>query len=221
MEHCLHIQKPFLFLMCFTSELYSVKILVMKRVKWIAGLFIIIASVLVITAFGWLLLRGEEKSAVVANQPEADLILINSQLVEFERGIPVYSLAVTETEVNREKNRALLHGVIAHYYDEGTATLHLTAATGVVDIRTGDAMITGNPQILGPSRYLLTTDKINYHSERRYLSADGDVRIAGPLFDLTGRGLEYYPEGQTFTIKENVKTVIESSQAEASAGAFR
>lgn len=201
--------------MFFTSQKTSVKIADMKRARWIARLFVVLASVLVLMAFSWLLFRGKKQTKPAAQQPEADLILINSQLTEFERGNPVYSLNVTETVVDREKNQALLHGILARYYHEGAATLHLTAATGVVDTTSGDAVIVGDPQVAGPSHYLLTTDRLNYHGEKRYISAAGEVKIAGPLFDLTGRGLDYYPAAQTFTVQENVKTVIRTSLATA------
>jgi len=88
------------------------------------------------------------------------------------------------------------------------ASLEITGNKGDYDINSKEIRLQGNLQGDSSNGYKIFTEYLIYQQKEGVLKTDELVKITGPFFSTTGRGLLSYPEKGTLKIISDVKTLI-------------
>jgi LPS export ABC transporter protein LptC len=92
-------------------------------------------------------------------------------------------------------------------------SIEIKGNKGVYDQNAKELNLRGNLQVSSDNGYSIYTEHITYSLKDGVLKSDEPVRIAGPFFSASGKGLLINPENNTYEIISDVTTLIESGNS--------
>jgi LPS export ABC transporter protein LptC len=138
-----------------------------------------------------------------------------------EEGRSEWLLRAVTARVYEARDEVEADKIQIDFYDPaGAVNSVLTADLGVITRRTNDMRALGNVKVTNREEHELTTEELNYSTQRRQIYTDKFVRIVRGRDILTGYGLATDPNlAGEFEIQRDVQaTVRELPQADAGGG---
>lgn len=93
---------------------------------------------------------------------------------------------------------------------ENRPSIELKGKRGDYDKNSGEINLYGDLTGYTDNGYRIITQHILYKQKEGYLRTEEPVKISGPFFSVTGRGLYFNPEKETLRIISDVTTHINS-----------
>jgi LPS export ABC transporter protein LptC len=93
---------------------------------------------------------------------------------------------------------------------EKKPAIQLEGKRGEYNKNSGEIRVQGNVQGVSDNGYRITTEELLYRQKEGCLKTDGFVRIIGPFFSISGRGLLFNLNQETLELKSGVTTLLDS-----------
>jgi LPS export ABC transporter protein LptC len=155
---------------------------------------------------------GDEQVNDAAGKEPPDQEITNFVLRQTdEEGRPEWLLRAVTARVYERRDEVEADSVKIDFYDvAGAVNSVLTADLGVVTRRTNDMRALGHVKVVNREGHELTTEELNYSTQRRQIHTDGFVRIVRGRDVLTGYGLATDPNlaGGQFEIQRDVQATV-------------
>jgi len=179
-----------------------------KRYLPIAGiviLFLVLGYFLVKTPGS----KGINKKAINELPPDAGITGNNLHLVEehAEEGYK-FILDADKATSSQNEERVTLTGVGLRFERKDGHNMEIKGAEGDFNKSLYEISLRGDVQGRSDEGYNLSTEYIVYNQKEGVLKTDELVKMSGPFFTVSGRGLLFNPEGETLKIISGVTTII-------------
>jgi LPS export ABC transporter protein LptC len=168
--------------------------------------------VILFLALGYFLIKtpgskGINKKAISELPPDAGITGNNLHLVE-EHGEEGYKFILDADKATASQNeeRVTLTGVGLRFESKDGHNMEIKGAEG--DKIQNEISLKGGVQGRSNDGYSLSTEYIVYNQKEGVLKTDELVKMSGPFFSVSGRGLLFKPEGETLKIISDVTTII-------------
>jgi LPS export ABC transporter protein LptC len=119
-------------------------------------------------------------------------------------------------EVRSSDNQAAYSGIdfrVKLELEDG-AQIELKGEKADYDGNSGEITLRGNVNGQTEDGYRFVTDHLLYREEKGSLETDAPVKIFGPFFSVSGRGLDFDPEKEVLRILADVTTHIGQNRQE-------
>ena len=119
-------------------------------------------------------------------------------------------LDAKEVSLSEDGSSVLFQDFKLRLEPEDRAFVTLNGKRGDYSRDSGVIKLWGDLEAVSGEGYRVLTDHAQYDENAGLLSTDADVKIFGPFFTVSGRGLEVDLSRETLKILASVKTVVES-----------
>ena len=152
----------------------------------------------------------------VSNAPEmllssikdgANLSLGKIRQTATRDGKKEWSLEADSAHYMENENKAVLKDLLITYFLEDNSEVYLNADQGILNTDTNDIEFSGNVVVRNED-YRLTTEKLSYEHERRFIFTDDPVHISGDTADVTSNSATYDLKTNKIVLTGNVKTAV-------------
>lgn len=126
-------------------------------------------------------------------------------LIEQAEATTAWQIRADDAELYDAKHVAFIKNVQGQLLRHVSDPLHVTAAHGRVDSKTGDLVVEGQVQLDHIAGYILETDILHWHAENRVLSTDADVDIHDASVHIAGTGLYSNVDQASFVLQRDVR----------------
>jgi LPS export ABC transporter protein LptC len=180
-----------------------------KKYLPIAGiviLFIVLGYFLIKTPGS----KGINKKMINELPPDAGITGSNLHLVEehAEEGYK-FILDADKAISSQNQDRVTLTGVGLKFERKDGHTMEINGAEGIFDKGRHEISLEGGVQGRSNDGYNVSTEYIVYNQKEGVLRTDKPVKMSGPFFSVSGEGLFYDLEKETFKVISNVTTTID------------
>jgi LPS export ABC transporter protein LptC len=107
------------------------------------------------------------------------------------------------------EERVTLDGVGLKFERKNGLTMEIKGVRGDFNKSLNEISLKGDVQGRSSDGYSISTDHIVYNQKEGVLKTDEPVKMKGPFFSVSGRGLLFYPGKETLKIISNVTTMLE------------
>jgi LPS export ABC transporter protein LptC len=154
--------------------------------------------------------KGINKTAINELPPEAGFTGKKFHFVE-DHSDKGYKLVLDGDQVTSSlnKDRVTLSGVKLKLESRDGQTMEIKGSEGAFNKDSNEISLKGDIKGYSNNGYSLFTQYIVYKQKEGVLKTDEPVKIVGPFFSASGKGLLFYPEKETFKIISNVTTIID------------
>lgn len=139
-----------------------------------------------------------------------DQSLQGMHMIETQEGGKEWELWSDKAERIKEKDLLKLTKVKTIFFAKSGVTFTVTAATGLVEVKTKNLRMEGHVVTQSSNGYNFVTEYVNYTSKDKSLQTDSAVEMIGPTdkdgpgLKLTGRGMQAQMQDGTMEILNNV-----------------
>lgn len=134
-----------------------------------------------------------------------DMRAQNILLIEQAATTTAWKIRADDAELYDAKHVAFVKNVQGQLLRHVTDPLHVTAAHGRVDSKTGDIVVEGQVQLDHIAGYIIETDILYWHAESRVLSTDAAVDIHDTSVHIAGTGLYSNVDHASFVLHRDVR----------------
>lgn len=154
--------------------------------------------------------KGISNTSLNELPPEAGLTGKKLHLVEDhpEEGFR-FILDADNATSSQNEERVTLTGVGLRFERKNGLTMEIKGAQGDFNKGLNEISLKGDVQGQSSDGYSISTEYIVYNQKEGVLKTDKPVRMLGPFFSVSGRGLLFYPGKETFEVISNVTTIIQ------------
>lgn len=183
----------------------------MKRLRLILGIaLILIASGIIIALFvrfhGTGDVADEEREAVSPSGDTASVEATELKYTESEGGKTLWEIEAEEAMFFQDKAKTEFKKISVTFYYKEDYELILSGDSGELNNDTKNIVIKDNVKIKVEDDYTLSTDSLNYNSEKHQISTDNPIDVTGPDVSFHGNGLVFDLNSEELFIKSNVST---------------
>lgn len=170
--------------------------------------------IILFMAIGYFLIKAGYKGGnnAVLNEvlPEAGLTIKNfhSSQDDPDEGTS-FVLDADEGTYSQDKQRVMLNNFRLKLELSNSASMEIKGNRADYDTNSKVINLSGNLQGNSSDGFKIFTEHLTYKQKEGVLKTDEPVRITGPFFSMTGKGLLCYPEKEQFEIISDVTTLIE------------
>jgi LPS export ABC transporter protein LptC len=184
-----------------------------KRYLPIAGiviLFVILGYFLVKSPGG----KGINKTTISELPPDAGLTGKTLHIVEDhpEEGYR-FVLDADQAASSQNEERITLNGVGLRFERKNGLTMEIKGAHGDFNKSLNEISLKGDVQGSSSEGYSISTEDIVFNQKEGVLKTDEPVKMLGPFFSVSGRGLRFYPGKETLRIISNATTMLELKES--------
>jgi LPS export ABC transporter protein LptC len=126
-------------------------------------------------------------------------------LIEQAEATTAWKIRADDAELYDTKHVAFVKNVQGQLLRRVTDPLHVTAARGRVDSKTGDMMVEGQVQLDYIAGYTIETDLLYWHAASQVLSTDAAVNIHDTSVYIVGTGLYSNIDDASFVLQSDVR----------------
>jgi LPS export ABC transporter protein LptC len=174
----------------------------------------IAGMLLLVLVLGYFLVKpgdkGINKTAINELPPGAGITGKKLHFVEDQTDEKIkYILDADEATSSQDKKQVELSGVRLKLEPVTGPAMEIKGTEGDFNKSLNEIILKGDVQGRRTDGYSIFTEYVAYMLKEGVLKTDEPVRIIGPFFSASGRGLLFYPEKETFKIISNVTTIID------------
>ncbi|MBW2707152.1 MAG: LPS export ABC transporter periplasmic protein LptC, partial [Deltaproteobacteria bacterium] len=118
-----------------------------------------------------------------------------------------WSLEADSAYYMENENKAVLKDLLITYFLKDNSEVYLNADQGILNTDTNDIEFSGNVVVRNED-YRLTTEKLSYEHERRFIFTDDPVHISGDTADVTSKSATYDLKTNKIVLTGDVKTAV-------------
>lgn len=170
--------------------------------------------VILFLALGYFLVKtpgskGINKKMISELPPDAGITGSNLHLVEerTEEGSK-FILDADKAISSQNEERVTLTGIRLRFERKDGHNMEIKGAEGNFNKSLNEISLKGGIQGHSSKGYDFSTEYIVYNQKEGVLKTDELVRMSGPFFSVSGKGLLYNPEAETFKIISDATTII-------------
>jgi LPS export ABC transporter protein LptC len=154
--------------------------------------------------------KGINNTVISLSPPEAGLTGKKLHFVEDnpDKGTK-YILDADEAIYSQGKQQVTLNNVRLKLEPLDSPSLEIKGREGDYDENLQEIKLKGDIQGYSTNEYRISTEEITYKQKDGFLKTNEPVKITGPFFSVSGIGLIFYPEKETFKIISHVTTILE------------
>ncbi|MBW2609170.1 MAG: LPS export ABC transporter periplasmic protein LptC [Deltaproteobacteria bacterium] len=173
----------------------------------------IAAIMLFLMVIGFYLIRAQYESAdnliVTDLIPGEGLRLKNIQYIQNnpDEGVK-WVLDAKEVRFSKDRQRISFKNFRLKLEPENSPSIELEGRGGDYNKDSSEISLRGDLHAYTDNGYRITTEHILYRQKEGYLNTEEPVKITGPFFTLTGRGLYLNLEKETLRVISDVETLI-------------
>ncbi len=179
--------------------------------KLIAGVFILLLAALVFVTARHM--GGDDSVKPKApEETEAELSINNFRHTATSKGRTEWTLKAETAEYYKGSRKVRLKNLSLTFYPEsGKPRTHLTADSGIVDLKTHDADISGNILVKNPG-YRLEAKTLHYRHESNIITSHKHIKLTGSSVLLTADEMEYDLETRRIECRGNVEGTLNDNE---------
>jgi LPS export ABC transporter protein LptC len=145
--------------------------------------------------------QNELQTAQTTDRSDAEMRLSDMEFTELQEGKRLWTIRAAEAKYFQEGQKTLLTVVRITFFLESGDEIQLESQEGALYAGTKNIELWDSVRAVLPRGYQLSTERAFYDHEKKTISSEAPVHLAGPDVQLEGRLWEY-------RIPEN-KAVIE------------
>jgi len=119
-----------------------------------------------------------------------------------------YVLEADEGIYSQDRERISLNSFLLKLEPQNSPPMEIRGNKADWDTVSKVIILSGDLKGDGPKGYRIFTDKLTFEQDEGILKTDEPVKITGPFFIMTGKGLLCDPESETFKILSDVTTLM-------------
>ncbi|CAB1078348.1 hypothetical protein D1AOALGA4SA_6098 [Olavius algarvensis Delta 1 endosymbiont] len=179
-----------------------------KKLSIILLIIILMAIGTVITVFiGYRKISNAPEMLLSSIQDGANLSLGKIRQTATRDGKKEWSLEAGSAHYMEDEKKAVLKDLSITYYLENDREVYLNSDQGILNTDTNDIEFSGNVVIRNED-YRLTTEKLSYEHERRFIFTDVPVNISGRDAELSANSATFDMKANKIVLTGNVASVI-------------
>jgi LPS export ABC transporter protein LptC len=109
---------------------------------------------------------------------------------------------------SQNEERVTMTGIRLRFERKDGHNMEIKGAEGNFDKGLNEISLKGGVQGQSNDGYSLSTEYVVYNQKEGVLKTDEPVKMSGPFFSVSGRGLLFSPEGETLKIISGVTTIV-------------
>jgi len=179
-----------------------------KKLSIILLIVILMAIGTVITVFiGYRKISNAPEMLLSSIQDGVNLSLGRIRQTATRDGKKEWSLEAGSAHYMEDEKKAVLKDLSITYYLENDREVFLNSDQGILNTDTNDIEFSGNVVIRNED-YRLTTEKLNYEHERRFIFTNVPVNISGRDAELSANSATFDMKANKIVLTGNVASVI-------------
>ncbi len=180
-------------------------------------LLLFIAGVLVY--FAWIIYR-DSRELPEFESTDPQLEISQYEIMRYNKeGAREYLLAGDNLiHYDNEQGSELTNPKLSHYQEAAVINWQAESLTATISqdknlVTLTDQVILQKPDLENPhNEIVLTTDKLYIHNRGEKISSDIFVKITSPSREISGIGVEGFPDKEQFTILRDVHSTFKTNQ---------
>ena len=179
-----------------------------KKLSIILLIVILLALGTVVAVFiGYRTVSNAPEMLLSSIQDGANLSLGKIKQTATRDGIKEWSLEAASAQYMENDKRAVLKDLFITYFLKDDREVYLNADQGILNTDTNDIEFSGNVVIRNED-YRLTTEKLNYEHQRRFIFTEDPVTISGDAAEVSADSATFDLEANKIVLTGNVATAI-------------
>ena len=179
-----------------------------KKLSIILLVVILLAIGTVVTVFiGYRRVSNAPEMLLSSIKDGANLSLGKIRQTATRDGKKEWSLEAGSAHYIENENKAVLKNLLITYFLEDNSEVYLNAEQGILNTDTNDIEFSGNV-VVRNADYRLTTEKLGYEHNRRFIFTDTPVHISGDNSDVRSNSATYDLKANKIVLTGNVQTSI-------------
>lgn len=207
--------RRFLFLKCRTAVKSAAGWQGMKKRRIIIVTASAVVGALFLFSLAVFLTGGKNMPSSVIFRPASQNRLLMSmegfQFAQFENGTVRWRMTARQADLYENKE-AQARMIEVDFRGEGQRTVTLIGDRGTLNTATGDAALSrgaSDVRVLTGDGYLLTTASLVWSASESLVRTFDPFKLLGTNIYLEGKGFSANTDLQQFTVKKNVKAVLQ------------
>jgi LPS export ABC transporter protein LptC len=135
--------------------------------------------------------QKELQTAQTADKSEAEMTLKDMEYTELEEGRRLWTVKAAEAKYFQEGQKSLLSLVRVTFFLETGEEVHLESQEGALYAGTKNIELWDAVHAALPRGYQLVTDRAFYDHQKKAISSETPIQLAGPDVQLEGKTWEY------------------------------
>ncbi len=183
----------------------------MKRLRLFLGIALIlivfgIVLALFVRFHGTGDVSDEESGAVTDSEEAASVEATEIKYTESEGGKTLWEIEAEEAKFFKDKAKTEFKKINVTFYYKEDYELILSGDRGDLNTETKNIVIRDNVKLNVEDNYTLTTDSLNYNSEKHEITTEDPIEVSGPDVSFHGNGLAFDLSSEELFINSKVVT---------------
>ncbi|HJP17256.1 MAG TPA: LPS export ABC transporter periplasmic protein LptC, partial [Nitrospinota bacterium] len=128
-------------------------------------------------------------------------------LIEEKEGKKQWELNADKAEVLDSKGITRLRNIEMNFFQKNGDELFVSADKGIIQNSSNNIELIGNIKVSNLDGYRLTTEKLNWTSDKKTIQTDDEIEINGKDLDITGKRMTVDVENEIFEIFGGVRVL--------------
>ena len=179
-----------------------------KKLSILLLIVILLALGTVVAVFiGYRTVSNAPEMLLSSIQDGANLSLGKIKQTATRDGKKEWSLEAASAQYMENDKKAVLKDLFITYFLKDDREVYLNADQGILNTDTNDIEFSGNVVIRNED-YRLTTEKLNYEHQRRFIFTEDPVTISGDAAEVSADSATFDLEANKIVLTGNVATAI-------------